>query len=206
MTAEDVQYWTMIGTWVAGVATAVATGVALWLATRDSKEKLAVRLDATVTSETGLATGDGADKQVELLVHLHGLGAMPCAIRSVTLSGKRINLRPYTITLRRFARNGTPDIVMRFGEQRVLRVKVDEKLVWAELPTYFSGSPTVTVETTLGRRFTAKFPGGTWQHLVSEIKDAHQRRVQEKERGASPQQEMIRALEARGQKTGCSAV
>lgn len=44
MTPEDVSFWSMIGTWFAALATTMAVGISLWLASYTRKAKLIVEL------------------------------------------------------------------------------------------------------------------------------------------------------------------
>ena len=78
MTDWTMQILILLGTWLAGVGTLVAAGVALWLARRAEKVKLKVHVGLRQ-----LIFGDGRPIEEHLAIHVANVGERPVTIVSV---------------------------------------------------------------------------------------------------------------------------
>lgn len=77
-TDQQLQLWNVIGTWFAGIATAAAVIVSLWLATRHDRVKLRVYAGVRL-----FIRGDGSAPREFVAINATNIGERPATITSV---------------------------------------------------------------------------------------------------------------------------
>ena len=129
------QFLTMLGTWLAGVGTLVAAGVALWLARRAEKVKLEVHVGVRA-----LVFGGGRPIEECLAIHVTNLGERPVTIVSVGWCvGKGRNKR---FAMDPSASNECPK-KLEYGETKIFTMSFAESPSWIrEFSTGFVQIPT----------------------------------------------------------------
>lgn len=120
MKSDDIAYWSMIGSWVSGIATFLAVVVSLYIANRKPK--------ASLTCEVGLriifgknALGQKLDEN-GLAIRVVNQSTIPIKISSV---GWKLSRKKYFHQLLGDVHSDVLPKKIEFGEQALLWVKVD---------------------------------------------------------------------------------
>lgn len=161
---QQIQIWSLAGSWLASIATLAAVVVSLWLARRSERVRLKVHAGVRL-----LFRGDGTPAEKNIEISVTNLAAMPVTIESVGWAIGRGNNKKYSIQNVSGPDSSQYPLELAYGKRASFLVSLKHMPDWPDefannfidsVKSYYLNTLVAQVHTSVGKTVEARAERG----------------------------------------------